>query len=163
MNTNKEILFCDMDGVVANFNKYILDKAPHLNLGSDMSDEEYEVNSTLLDEFCMSMPRFFEDLEPIDGAIDAVTELNDKYDIYFLSTPMWAIPESYTGKRIWLENHFGDIAKKKLILSHRKDLLSGSFLIDDRLKHGVDKFVGEHLHYGTDRFPTWESINKYLM
>jgi 5'(3')-deoxyribonucleotidase len=76
---------------------------------------------------------------------------------------MWALPESYSGKRIWLEKHFGESIKKRLILSHRKDLLMGDYLIDDRLRHGVTEFKGEHIHFGTDKFPDWEAVLDYLL
>ena len=76
---------------------------------------------------------------------------------------MDTLPESHMGKRIWLEKYFGKLANKKLILTHRKDLNIGKYLIDDRIKNGVDKFTGEHLHFGTDKYPDWDSIlNKLL-
>ena len=49
-----------------------------------------------------------------------------------------------------------------MILSHHKHLNVGEFLIDDRLKNGVDKFQGEHIHFGTTDFPDWKSVVKYL-
>ena len=35
-----------------------------------------------------------------------------------------------------------------MILSHRKDLLKGDYLIDDRPKHGADTFDGEWIRFG---------------
>ena len=35
--------------------------------------------------------------------------------------------------------------------------------MDDRLKNGADKFSGEHIHFGTDRFPDWAAVVAYLM
>lgn len=160
---SKLVLYCDLDGVVADFNKYLTIAAPHLNIDKDCTDEEYDNRSKLLDEFCFTNPKIFEHFDPIDGALEAIPTLMTKYDVYFLSTPMWAIPESYMGKRIWLEKHYGKLIEKRLILSHRKDLLMGNYLIDDRLKHGVDRFMGEHIHFGTDEFPNWEMTLKYLM
>ena len=48
-------------------------------------------------------------------------------------------------------------------MSHHKNLNHGDFLIDDRTKNGVDSFVGEHLHFGTARFPNWKTVENYLM
>jgi 5'(3')-deoxyribonucleotidase len=75
---------------------------------------------------------------------------------------MYDIPESYTDKRLWLEKHYGDLVKKRLILTNRKDLAIGDFLIDDRLKNGSEKFTGELIHFGTKAFPDWQSVVKYL-
>ncbi len=57
----------------------------------------------------------------------------------------------------------GDLAYKKLILSHNKGLLKGDFLIDDRTVNGVSEFEGEHIHFGSENFPNWESVIKYML
>ena len=49
-----------------------------------------------------------------------------------------------------------------MIISNDKSLFSGKALIDDRVKYGVTKFKGEHIHFGSDKFPNWESVLKYL-
>ena len=38
----------------------------------------------------------------------------------------------------------------------------GDYLIDDRLRNGAEKFNGEHIHFGTEKFPDWNSVLKYL-
>jgi len=43
------------------------------------------------------------------------------------------------------------------------NLNRGDFLIDDRLANGTDKFEGEHLHFGTEKFPTWEEVLSHLL
>ena len=37
------------------------------------------------------------------------------------------------------------------------------FLIVDREKNGADKFEGELILFGCDRFPHWESLMNYLV
>ena len=39
----------------------------------------------------------------------------------------------------------------------------GDYLIDDRLANGVNLFKGEHIHFGSDKFPDWESVCSYLL
>lgn len=156
---SKEILHFDMDGVVADFDKLLMELFPDI---AKMPPSQER--SDLIDIVIKEHPNMFEHLEPIENAITAVKILNDYYEIFFLSTPMWTVPESYTGKRLWLEKHFGaDLPKKKLILSHRKDLVVGHYLVDDRLKNGADKFMGKHIHFGTEEFPDWDSVLKYLL
>ena len=58
------------------------------------------------------MSGVFEDLSPIEGAIKAFYLLTDYFDVYILSTRMWSNPDSWKGKRIWLQNYLGERAKK---------------------------------------------------
>jgi len=58
--------------------------------------------------------------------------------------------------------HLGGHARKRLILTHHKNLNVGNFLIDDRTKNGVDRFAGEHIHFGTAHFPNWNAVLVYL-
>jgi hypothetical protein len=39
----------------------------------------------------------------------------------------------------------------------------GDYLIDDRTKNGAGEFKGELIHFGTDKFPDWDSVLEYLL
>ena len=67
-----------------------------------------------------------------------------------------------THKRLWIEKYFGKKARHKLILTARKDLNKGDFLIDDSSRRGQPEFNGEWIHFGSDRFPNWETVLNYL-
>ena len=105
----------------------------------------------------------FEDLEPMPGAIEAFHKLAGKYDVYILSTAPWNNPNAWTDKLLWVKKYLGDVAKKKLILSHNKHLNAGEYLIDDRLKNGAEKFPGELIHFGTEAYPNWDAVLDYLI
>lgn len=156
----KKILYIDMDGVIADFEQAIKEICPDLETSDNFPD--FESRSEKVDEIVANNPQIFQTLKPINDAINSVNRLFEFFDVYFLSTPMWAIPESYMGKRIWIENHFKEKGKKRLILSHRKDLLIGHYLIDDRLKNGASEFKGEHIHFGSDKFKNWSDVMAYL-
>ncbi|QVJ82180.1 sigma-70 family RNA polymerase sigma factor [Xylanibacter ruminicola] len=49
-----------------------------------------------------------------------------------------------------------------MIITHRKDLCLGDYLIDDRGKNGTSEFSGEWIEFGSEKFPDWESVLKYL-
>jgi 5'-nucleotidase len=34
--------------------------------------------------------------------------------------------------------------------------------VDDRTRHGVDKFQGMHIHFGTPDWPDWQPVLAYL-
>ena len=143
-----KILYIDMDGVLVDFQS-----------GLDRSREdalrEYEGRE---DE----IPGIFALMDPIPGALDAYRELAELFDTYILSTAPWKNPSAWSDKVEWVQKHLGDVAHKRLILSHHKNLNDGEFLVDDRFKHGVDLFEGEHIHFGSPQFPDWPTVVEYL-
>lgn len=157
---SKKILYIDMDGVVADFDKAINQVDPSLETGDGFPN--YEARAERVDEICENTPLFFDNLPLYEDCLDYVNSLFNHYEVYFLSTPMWNVPESFSGKRRWIEKHFGEKAKKRLILSHRKDLNVGDYLIDDRLRNGAGDFKGELIHFQTEKFPNWETVYEYL-
>lgn len=105
---------------------------------------------------------FYRDLEIIPGSRDAVEVLARRFDVYFLSTAEWDNPSSWTDKRLWIEEKFGSLAKKRLILSPNKSLNMGHYLIDDRPLKSNLAFQGKFIHFGSDQFPNWNSVIKYI-
>jgi 5'-nucleotidase len=156
----KKILYIDMDGVIADFDKSIIAFCPEIL--TDIKYQDFKTKDAKIDFICETETTFFHNLLPFEGAILAVNRLFELYEVYFLSTPIWDVPHSFTGKRIWIEKYFGALGKKKLILTHRKDLNIGDYLVDDRLRNGAGEFKGKLIHFGTDEFPNWEVTLKYL-
>lgn len=156
-----KILYIDLDGVVADFDKFVQPHLPDIELGDgDLSS--YEERSRMVDEIMAKHPQLFEELDLIEKSHDSIMWLKEHFDIYFLSTPVHKVPESYRGKRLWIKDKFGEWADKRLILTHRKDLCIGDYLIDDRLKNGSEMFKGEHIHFGQNSFKNWDDVLNYL-
>ena len=96
-------------------------------------------------------------LEVMPGAADALRKLNHDFDIFIASTPPWDRPDMWSAKREWIAEHFPWL-KRKLILTHRKDLLIGDILIDDSRWRGQPDFQGDWLWFGTaQRVLDWPS------
>jgi 5'-nucleotidase len=113
--------------------------------------------------FPQSVIGFFQSLDPIDGALSAINELRDLFDVYVLTAPSTRNPHSYSEKRIWIESHFGYSFTKKLILCANKGLLKGDYLIDDHATgKGQDSFEGELIEFGSEAFPDWTTVLTYL-
>lgn len=142
-------LFFDMDGVLVDFQSGI-DKL------SDEVKKEYEGR---LDE----VPGIFSLMDPMPGAIEAVHTLSEYYDMYILSTAPWKNTTAYSDKLAWLTKHFGDLFKKRVIITHCKNLCDGDYLVDDRAKNGASEFPGEWVQFGSKRYPDWEEVTRYLI
>ena len=50
-----------------------------------------------------------------------------------------------------------------MVITHRKDLCQGDYLIDDRGKNGTSEFAGEWIEFGSEKFPDWNSVLDYLV
>jgi len=107
-------------------------------------------------------PGIFALMDPLAGAIESYKTLARRFDTYILSTAPWKNPSAWSDKLLWVQKHLGDCAYKRLILTHHKNLNKGDYLIDDRTKNGADKFEGEHIHFGSERFPDWDAVVAYL-
>ena len=147
-----KVLYIDMDNVLVDFQS-----------GIDRLDEQtQEMFADRLDE----VPGIFSLMDPMPGAIEAYHLLSAKYDTYILSTAPWLNPSAWLEKIEWVQEHLGSQegtpAYKRLILSHHKNLNMGDFIIDDRTAGGVDKFSGEHIHFGTEKYPDWDAVLRYL-
>ena len=109
------------------------------------------------------VPNIFSQMDPIKGAIDAYILLSNEFDTYLLSTAPWENSSAWSDKVAWVKKNLGKAAYKRLILSHNKNLNIGDYLIDDRTANGAGQFKGEHIHFGTEQFPDWDSVLKYLL
>lgn len=135
--TEKEIVYIDLDGPCAEYDKMKL-KKNHKEKGFFLS--------LFLTKHCKI----------------SIKLISQKYDIYFASTAPWSNINSWSEKRQWVQKKFGKIAFKKLILLHNKGLLRGKFIIDDRKVNGVENFKGKHIQFGSKEFPDWISILNFL-
>jgi 5'(3')-deoxyribonucleotidase len=109
------------------------------------------------------VPGIFGIMEPMSGAIAAYEILAEKFDTYILYTSPWENDTAASDKVRWVKKYLGEVAYKRLILSHHKHLNKGDYIIDDRTKNGVEHFEGEHIHFGTEQFPDWDSVCEYLV
>jgi len=145
----KKVVYVDMDNVLVDFQS-----------GIDRLNEKVLLKyDGRLDE----VPDIFGLMQPMENAIESYIELTYHYDVYILSTSPWENESALIDKLRWVKKYLGEVAYKRLILSHHKNLNKGDYLIDDRTKNGVDKFEGEHIHFGQDHFPNWDSVLKYLL
>ena len=140
------IVYVDMDNVLVDFNSGI----KKLNLDPSTND---------LDE----VDGIFSYMTPLKGAIEGYNRLVELgHDVYILSTAPWENSSAWSDKLIWVKKYIGENAKKRLILSHNKNLNKGDFLIDDRLANGAGEFEGTLIRFGNEDFPNWDTVINYF-
>lgn len=145
----KKVLYVDMDNVLVDFQS-----------GLDQIDEKTKEAYKGHED---DIPSLFALMKPMPGAIKAFNLLAKKFDTFILTTAPWENPTSLTDKRDWVKKYLPESGYKRLIITHHKNLNKGDFIIDDRLARGVDKFEGEHIHFGQEKFPDWDSVVSYLV
>jgi 5'-nucleotidase len=146
-----------MDGVLVDFNSAIL-------RGRGYANEHLDPN--IIQEYkgrLEQVPGIFSLMVPMPDAIESYLKLTQHFDTYILSTFPWENHSAANDKLEWVKKYLGESAYKRLILTHHKNLTIGDYLIDDRTDCGIDRFIGEHIHFGSKKFPNWRSVLKYLL
>ena len=146
MEKQKKTLYIDMDGVLVDFD-------------SGVVKSEVDILASYEGQYD-NIPHVFSKMDPMPGAIDAFKSLQEKYDVYVLTTAPWRNETALQDKKDWLNKYLGDLIKKKVIFSHHKELLIGDYLIDDR---EVPGFQGKQFLFGSEEYPDWDSIKKELL
>ena len=159
--SEKKIVYIDMDGVLVDLGKAF--------------DKFFELHPYLKERYADNPDHIqgvFRNPPPVDGAIEAVKKLAEsgKYELFIATSAPWGNAGSAMDKRFWIEEHFGNLFHKRMFVTHRKDLLLGDYLIDDRTKNGAGEFSGELLQFGINwetgvegPYPTWDSILDRLL
>lgn len=162
----------DMDEVLADPIKkfiqlYNRDYGVPLDLKIDAGSEIYhhlpkEINNKWFDY--INEKGFFRDLPLIDGAVDGVKKLQEKFEVYIVSAAM-EFPNSLEDKFQWLAEHFPFIPWRNIIFCGDK-IVKTDIMIDDRAKNFIG-FDGRTLLFSSphnlllteyERVDTWQEV-----
>jgi 5'-nucleotidase len=141
-------LLIDMDGVVANFLEhfcYLFNRRYLRNVQPD-SITTFDLSKSIegaTREECNTIfksPGFFDNLLPVDGAIEALNSLEDKgHEIVFVTS-------CYTGhedKLNWLNRHLDFVPT--VVFCNNKYLVKGDILLDDSIDN-LEQWANEWVH-----------------
>lgn len=124
---------------------------------------------------CIRYPDFYNDLEPVEGAIEGVKKLiDDGHDVVIVS----AVPRcggiSYHGKCHWLREYMPYFKLDNFIACSRKDVVLGDVLLDDA-GHNIEKYMktgrmavlfdqpwNQHVTDFTRRAKGWPEFLKFI-
>ena len=99
---------------------------------------------------------------PLPSVQKAYEELLNHYDIYFVAS-LPANDVTYGSRwQEWVFETFGVASYHHLILTNRKDLLYGDFLIDATTANGSTGFMSTRIEFGSAAFKTWDDVRSYF-
>ena len=174
-NLNRKSIAIDMDGVMAQVEPQLV-KYYNQIYGTHLSVADIQGLSGSeafpLDKGHRKMVNtagFFRDLEVMPGAIMAIKQLMEDYEIYIVSAAT-EFPLSLSEKYEWLQEHFSFISWRHIVLCGDKSIIGTDYMIDDHTKN-LDTFKGKsilfHAHHNTnivgyDRVKSWQEVLQWF-
>jgi len=147
----KKTIAIDMDGVLADIEMQILNwyerdygiKHTRGHLRGRSSDEFFPEKG-LVRKYIYT-PGFFQTIPLMEGAVEAVQKLMEKYEIYVVSAAM-EFPLSLPEKLHWLNLHLPFISWRNIIFCGDKSIINTDYMIDDYPKN-LDCFKGKPIMF----------------
>lgn len=84
------------------------------------------------------------------------------YDIYIVAALPTNDRDYARRMQEWTFENLGVAAYNRLVLTNRKDLLYGDYLIDGRTEGRSEDFMSTRIDFGSDTFKTWDDIIEYF-
>lgn len=98
----------------------------------------------------------------LSSVVKAVRFLLEWYDVYFVA----ALPpaDGDYARRVaeWVFETVGVPSFRHIVLTNRKDLLYGDYLIDAGTGGCSASFMGTRIDFGSESFKTWEEVIEYF-
>jgi len=141
----KPILLIDMDCILVNMLPYWLDIYNEMS-GENISSKditEYEIRNFVkepdLFDKILHEEGFFTNMKPMPGAVKYMRKLIEEgFDIVILTQPPRKSAYAVKEKTDWLGKYFPEYDPANIVFCHRKELIDGDILFDDKPAHLVD-------------------------
>lgn len=84
-------------------------------------------------------PGFFYNMKPMPGAVTYFQKLLDEdYDLVIVTQPPRRVDLAMRDKRKWMAKYFPSFELSNMVFCHRKNLVDGALLFDDKPAHLLD-------------------------
>lgn len=118
---------------------------------SEEDKQDYEMHKMIIDR-----------IDDIPEAINAISEFKKYFDLYLLITDPCDNSSVLSDKVKWITHNLGSMFKEHIIITCRKDLCKGDYLIDGQGNNGASDFEGEWIRLGSECYPDWHTVALYL-
>ena len=135
-------ILVDQDGVIANWGaEWDRHAIQYSHLGLPLTPDQISFDLTLgLTEegknavmSIMEHPGFYADLEPFEGAAEALnTMLEEGHEVFIVTSPWVSNTTCASDKLRWVEKHIGKGWAKRTVITGDKTVVLGDILIDDK-------------------------------
>lgn len=133
----KRKILVDMDGVLADVYKPLI-KKQYTDKGYSKTEQDLngiEERKAFPDIISILQEKgFFRNAPVMDGSIEGLKYLNDKYDVVIVSSAT-EFPGCLDDKHAWLAEHFPFINWKQMIFCGVKSDISADMMLDDHPKN----------------------------
>lgn len=101
--------------------------------------------------------------EAVSASLKAVEYLAQRFDLQFVVSGDADCWEAMEDKRKWMEDSIGVPVWNRTVLTTRKDLLLGDYLVDAHPEeNGGDSFMGTVIRLGAPDFRDWEETTTFF-
>ena len=164
----RKIVFFDMDNVLVDFESALYaDKIK--NLVPKYESVVDGVKRTNYDD----IPEIFSYSKPVEGAVEALKAISQKFEVFIISHASWANPVSWSNKLEWVKKYFDSdnvngTFYKRLVLAQDRDVttITDSYLVEGKPYHNASHKSGSNVIYlnkTNGDFRDWSSVVNHLM
>lgn len=151
-------ILVDMDGVIADFDGEFLKRwrerypdklyVPFKERRTFYVRDSYPNELKPLVTEILLEPDFFREMMPMDGAREALFEMQGMgLEVFICTSPFSTYKNCVLEKYEWMENHLGPDWIKYIILTKDKTIIKADYLIDDKPEIT-----------GMEKAPAWEHV-----
>lgn len=135
LTNNKKVLLVDLDDTLSNLlDNWLAQYSAQIGIcvnESEIKHWDLTIHSLIKSDIfdLLHNPSVYLGAKPKEGAIEAMKILQEKYDIYVVSS---CNEDAYKAKAVWLQLYFPFIPIQHFIACTPKHLMKGDVMIDDR-------------------------------
>ena len=164
----RKVVFFDLDNVLVDFES-ALDADKIRNLVPRYECVVNGVKRTHYDD----IPGIFSYSKPVEGAVEALKVISQKFEVFIISHASWANPVAWSNRQDWVKKYFDSdnvngTFYKRLVLAQDRDVttIADSYLVEGAPSHGGGHRLGCNVIYlnkTNGDFRDWSSVVKHLM